>query len=164
MEFLVLSLFPWLSTSFVQVLNMLCCWVEDPHSEAFKLHIPRIYDYLWLAEDGMKMQVHKQFQISSHWHYKFYFPLLFSPFMKVQGQRICDIIYMNDIMGIRKRQSFLCSIEEWFLMTKERNMWKGKEQKMHRKKKTKIAINSFKTCNTPFFLSFFKLEIQTFHL
>ncbi|TYK04001.1 cycloartenol synthase [Cucumis melo var. makuwa] len=39
-----------------KVLNMLCCWVEDPHSEAFKLHIPRIYDYLWLAEDGMKMQ------------------------------------------------------------------------------------------------------------
>lgn len=41
----------------LQVLNMLCCWVEDPNSEAFKLHIPRIYDYLWIAEDGMKMQV-----------------------------------------------------------------------------------------------------------
>lgn len=40
-----------------QVLNMLCCWAEDPNSEAFKLHLPRIYDYLWLAEDGMKMQV-----------------------------------------------------------------------------------------------------------
>ncbi|XP_058188427.1 cycloartenol Synthase-like [Rhododendron vialii] len=39
-----------------KVLNMLCCWVEDPNSEAFKLHIPRLYDYLWLAEDGMKMQ------------------------------------------------------------------------------------------------------------
>eukprot|EP00258_Populus_trichocarpa_P005332 XP_002308131.3 cycloartenol synthase [Populus trichocarpa] len=39
-----------------KVLNMLCCWVEDPNSEAFKLHIPRIQDYLWLAEDGMKMQ------------------------------------------------------------------------------------------------------------
>lgn len=36
---------------------MLCCWVEDSNSEAFKLHIPRIYDYLWIAEDGMKMQV-----------------------------------------------------------------------------------------------------------
>ena len=36
---------------------MLCCWVEDPNSEAFKLHLPRIYDYLWIAEDGMKMQV-----------------------------------------------------------------------------------------------------------
>lgn len=36
---------------------MLCCWVEDPHSEAFKLHLPRVFDYLWIAEDGMKMQV-----------------------------------------------------------------------------------------------------------
>jgi hypothetical protein len=43
----------------LHVLNMLCCWVEDPNSEAFKLHLPRIQDYLWLAEDGMKMQVHK---------------------------------------------------------------------------------------------------------
>lgn len=39
-----------------KVLNMLCCWVEDSNSEAFKLHLPRIYDYLWVAEDGMKMQ------------------------------------------------------------------------------------------------------------
>lgn len=39
-----------------KVLNMLFCWVEDPNSEAFKLHLPRIHDYLWLAEDGMKMQ------------------------------------------------------------------------------------------------------------
>ncbi|GKV20479.1 hypothetical protein SLEP1_g30602 [Rubroshorea leprosula] len=39
-----------------KVLNMLCCWIEDPNSEAFKLHLPRIHDYLWLAEDGMKMQ------------------------------------------------------------------------------------------------------------
>lgn len=38
-----------------KVLNMLCCWVEDPNSEAFKLHLPRIHDCLWLAEDGMKM-------------------------------------------------------------------------------------------------------------
>jgi cycloartenol synthase len=34
---------------------MLCCWIEDPSSEAFQLHTPRIYDYLWIAEDGMKM-------------------------------------------------------------------------------------------------------------
>ncbi|PKU64407.1 cycloartenol synthase [Dendrobium catenatum] len=39
-----------------KVINMLCCWVEDSNSEAFKLHLPRLYDYLWLAEDGMKMQ------------------------------------------------------------------------------------------------------------
>ncbi|KAJ1386541.1 Terpenoid cyclases/protein prenyltransferase alpha-alpha toroid [Sesbania bispinosa] len=29
-----------------KVLNMLCCWVKNPNSEAFKLHLPRIYDYL----------------------------------------------------------------------------------------------------------------------
>ncbi|KAM4113421.1 hypothetical protein ACJW30_05G219000 [Castanea mollissima] len=39
-----------------KVLNMLCCWAEDPNLEAFKLHLPRIFDYLWIAEDGMKMQ------------------------------------------------------------------------------------------------------------
>ncbi|XP_048226509.1 probable oxidosqualene cyclase isoform X2 [Ricinus communis] len=39
-----------------KVLNMLCCWVEDPNSEAYKCHLPRIKDYLWMAEDGMKMQ------------------------------------------------------------------------------------------------------------
>ncbi|CAK7345821.1 unnamed protein product [Dovyalis caffra] len=35
---------------------MLCCWVEDPNSEAYKCHLARIKDYLWVAEDGMKMQ------------------------------------------------------------------------------------------------------------
>ncbi|MCO5606663.1 hypothetical protein L7F22_060852 [Adiantum nelumboides] len=42
--------------SVIKALNMLCCWVEDPSSEAFKLHLPRVLDYLWVAEDGMKMQ------------------------------------------------------------------------------------------------------------
>lgn len=39
-------------------LNMICCWIEGGNSEAFKRHIPRIYDYLWVAEDGMKSQVY----------------------------------------------------------------------------------------------------------
>ncbi|KAL5769098.1 hypothetical protein ACOSQ2_015881 [Xanthoceras sorbifolium] len=39
-----------------KVLNMVCCWVENPNSEAYKCHLSRIKDYLWLAEDGMKMQ------------------------------------------------------------------------------------------------------------
>ncbi|KAK9163209.1 hypothetical protein Syun_004111 [Stephania yunnanensis] len=34
-------------------------WLEDPNSEAFKLHLPRVEDYLWMAEDGMKMQFTK---------------------------------------------------------------------------------------------------------
>ncbi|KAM3702005.1 hypothetical protein ACB094_05G216900 [Castanea mollissima] len=37
-----------------KVLNMLCSWAEDPNLEAFKLHLPRIFDYLWIAEDGIK--------------------------------------------------------------------------------------------------------------
>ncbi|XVF47215.1 hypothetical protein PTKIN_Ptkin03bG0091400 [Pterospermum kingtungense] len=39
-----------------KVLNMVCCWVEDPNSEAYMCHLSRIKDYLWIAEDGMKMQ------------------------------------------------------------------------------------------------------------
>ncbi|KAF8779295.1 hypothetical protein HU200_002976 [Digitaria exilis] len=52
------------STKFIGIcpinkaLNMICCWVENPNSEAFKQHLPRIYDYLWVAEDGMKAQVY----------------------------------------------------------------------------------------------------------
>lgn len=36
---------------------MLACWVEDPNGESYKKHIARLADYIWVAEDGMKMQV-----------------------------------------------------------------------------------------------------------
>ncbi|CAI9102494.1 OLC1v1000775C1 [Oldenlandia corymbosa var. corymbosa] len=39
-----------------KVLNMICCWVENPNSKAVKCHLARIKDYLWVAEDGMKMK------------------------------------------------------------------------------------------------------------
>ncbi|PIA38278.1 hypothetical protein AQUCO_02800155v1 [Aquilegia coerulea] len=39
-----------------KVLNMLACWAEDPDSDAFKYHLARVHDYLWIAEDGMKVQ------------------------------------------------------------------------------------------------------------
>uniref|UniRef100_A0A7N0UH82 Terpene cyclase/mutase family member n=1 Tax=Kalanchoe fedtschenkoi TaxID=63787 RepID=A0A7N0UH82_KALFE len=39
-----------------KVLNMVCCWIDDPDSQAFTRHLARVKDYLWLAEDGMKMQ------------------------------------------------------------------------------------------------------------
>ncbi|KAF9619276.1 hypothetical protein IFM89_006463 [Coptis chinensis] len=42
--------------SLQEVYNMLSCWAEDPNSDAFKYHLARIRDYLWIAEDGMKMQ------------------------------------------------------------------------------------------------------------
>ncbi|KAK9795896.1 hypothetical protein WJX73_001565 [Symbiochloris irregularis] len=35
---------------------MLAVWLEDPSGDAFKRHLPRLADYLWVAEDGMKMQ------------------------------------------------------------------------------------------------------------
>ena len=38
-------------------LMMLACWADDPNGEAFKKHIPRVADYLWVAEDGITMQV-----------------------------------------------------------------------------------------------------------
>ncbi|KAL3613496.1 myb-like DNA-binding protein bas1 [Castilleja foliolosa] len=40
----------------VKALSMLACWVEDPDSHYFKKHLARIPDYLWVAEDGMKVQ------------------------------------------------------------------------------------------------------------
>nr|XP_027080245.1 lupeol synthase-like isoform X2 [Coffea arabica] len=39
-----------------KVLCLLACWVEDPHSEAFKRHLARLPDYFWVAEDGLKLQ------------------------------------------------------------------------------------------------------------
>ncbi|CAI0420770.1 unnamed protein product [Linum tenue] len=37
-------------------LNMLACWVDDPDGLAFKKHLARVSDYLWLGEDRMKLQ------------------------------------------------------------------------------------------------------------
>nr|AAS83468.1 beta-armyrin synthase [Bupleurum kaoi] len=39
-----------------KVLCMPACWAEDPDGDYFKKHLARIPDYLWVAEDGMKMQ------------------------------------------------------------------------------------------------------------
>ncbi|KAL6839604.1 hypothetical protein ACP4OV_030543 [Aristida adscensionis] len=35
----------------------ICPISKNPNSNEFKQHLPRIYDYLWLAEDGMKAQL-----------------------------------------------------------------------------------------------------------
>ncbi|KAF5962148.1 hypothetical protein HYC85_003357 [Camellia sinensis] len=37
-------------------LQMMCWWAENPDGDEFKHHLARVPDYLWLAEDGMKMQ------------------------------------------------------------------------------------------------------------
>lgn len=43
---------------------MLACWVEDPNGDYFKKHLARIPDYIWVAEDGMKMQVRMNVDIN----------------------------------------------------------------------------------------------------
>lgn len=40
-----------------QSLQMMCWCAHDPNCDEFKYHLARVPDYLWLAEDGMKMQV-----------------------------------------------------------------------------------------------------------
>lgn len=37
-------------------LDMLVCWVEDANGDYFRRHLARIKDYVWLGEDGIKMQ------------------------------------------------------------------------------------------------------------
>ncbi|CAA7022138.1 unnamed protein product [Microthlaspi erraticum] len=37
-------------------LCMLACWIENPDGDHFKKHLSRIMDYIWIAEDGIKMQ------------------------------------------------------------------------------------------------------------
>ena len=36
---------------------MLACWAENPTEDYFKNHLARILNYIWVAEDGMTMQV-----------------------------------------------------------------------------------------------------------
>ena len=52
---------------------MLSCWVEDPNGDYFKKHLARIPDYIWVGEDGIKMQVRKQVQslISTTFQFSF---------------------------------------------------------------------------------------------
>ena len=36
---------------------MLACWVEDPNGDYFKKHLARVKEFIWIAEDGIKMHV-----------------------------------------------------------------------------------------------------------
>ena len=42
---------------------MLACWVENPNGDYFKKHHARIPDYIWVGEDGIKMEVRRQVQL-----------------------------------------------------------------------------------------------------
>ncbi|KAG7603995.1 Terpenoid cyclases/protein prenyltransferase alpha-alpha toroid [Arabidopsis thaliana x Arabidopsis arenosa] len=39
-----------------KVFHMLACWVEDPESDYFKKHLARVSHFIWIAEDGLKIQ------------------------------------------------------------------------------------------------------------
>ena len=52
----------------LQVLCMLACWIDNPDGDYFKKHLARIPDYMWVAEDGMKMQVTKGVKIRFFWY------------------------------------------------------------------------------------------------
>ncbi|CAN8308035.1 unnamed protein product [Cochlearia groenlandica] len=36
--------------------HMLACWVDDPDGDYFKKHLARVSDYIWIGEDGLKIQ------------------------------------------------------------------------------------------------------------
>nr|XP_043619471.1 dammarenediol II synthase-like [Erigeron canadensis] len=36
--------------------QMMCWWAENPNGDEFKCHLARVPDFLWLSEDGMKVQ------------------------------------------------------------------------------------------------------------
>ncbi|KAK3021175.1 hypothetical protein RJ639_045553 [Escallonia herrerae] len=46
-----------------KALNMIYRWIDDPNSRANKLHLSRVKDYLWVAEDGMKYQAYNGSQL-----------------------------------------------------------------------------------------------------
>ncbi|ESQ51271.1 hypothetical protein EUTSA_v10017701mg [Eutrema salsugineum] len=39
-----------------KVFHMLACWVDDPESDYFKKHLARVPGFIWIAEDGLKIQ------------------------------------------------------------------------------------------------------------
>lgn len=45
---------------------MLACWVEDPEGICFKKHLARVPDYMWLAEDGLKVSVSTLIATTQH--------------------------------------------------------------------------------------------------
>ncbi|KAB1212427.1 Lupeol synthase [Morella rubra] len=42
--------------SVAKVLSLLACWAENAHGKPYQLHLARIPDNFWVAEDGLKIQ------------------------------------------------------------------------------------------------------------
>ena len=47
---------------------MLACWVEDPNGDYFKQHLARMKEFIWIAEDGMKMHVNTHVSVKQLWN------------------------------------------------------------------------------------------------
>lgn len=43
---------------------MLACWVDDPDGDYFKKHLARVSDFIWIGEDGLKIQVRINFLLA----------------------------------------------------------------------------------------------------
>lgn len=48
---------------------MVASWADDPNGEAYKKHLARVKDYIWVGEDGMKIQV----SITFYYYINIYF-------------------------------------------------------------------------------------------
>nr|QQR13797.1 oxidosqualene cyclase 6 [Iris tectorum] len=75
------------SSGISKPLNMLCCWAEDPNSYAFKLHLPRVLDFLWLSEDGMKMKTTDGCQL---WETSFVVQAIISTGLSIEFSHILE--------------------------------------------------------------------------
>ena len=47
---------------------MLACWVEDPNGDYFKKHLARMKEFIWIAEDGIKMHVSTHVSVKKLWN------------------------------------------------------------------------------------------------
>lgn len=75
-----------------KVLNMLCVWVDNglAPSDSFYKHVARLDDYLWVAEDGMKMQGYNGSQC---WDTSFAIQAVVEGGMGAEFDDLCDRVY-----------------------------------------------------------------------
>ncbi|KAK1417057.1 hypothetical protein QVD17_26179 [Tagetes erecta] len=93
-----------------KVLNMLCCWVEDPKSPVNKLHLSRVKDYLWIAEDGMKMQGYNGSQL---WDATFAVQAILATNLEHEYGSMLQKAH-NFIKSSQIRENSLGDIQSWY--------------------------------------------------
>ncbi|CAM8982019.1 unnamed protein product [Rhodiola kirilowii] len=93
-----------------KVLNMVCCWIDDPNSQAFSHHLARVKDYLWLAEDGMKMQGYNGSQL---WDTSFSVQAILSTNMCDEYGLMLKKAH-NFIKNTQVRKNTLGDLDQWY--------------------------------------------------